>query len=230
MNLFSIENVKLKRGRMAVVSLLFILTLFAFLSILGLSAGGQVMFPNMTTALREINNSIIWPSCLIFTGVWASKIFVEEFRSKTMMNIWVCGIDRNRIVLVKLFLILSIGMLITLLSTLVLNFLLIILAPYMAYAEKGMSFSSHFSAPFIELVTLNAIYIGITSLLSVSFGMRGYSTSTTIIASLVMAVLWASQISLQIPGFSTSNIRFILALISVISVLFLLRRTNRLDF
>lgn len=230
MNLFRIESAKFKIGKIAATSLLFNLMVFLLLLGLGISTGGQKMFPTMDTAIHEINNSIIWPGCLIFSGVWAAKIFVQEFRNKTIMNIWSCGIHRRRVVLTKLMYIWAIGMLMSFMSTLLLNTMLLLLHPYMNYSEEGLSFAAHFSPGFIGTVAWNGFCIGITALLSLSFGIRGYSTSATIIASLVVAVVWACQISLPVALLTAMNIRILIMLVSIVSVFFLVHRTKRLDF
>lgn len=228
MNFFSIELAKYKVAHISMAFLIFNVFIFLFLFLLGLSTD-EPMFPSINSAIHEINNAIIWPGCIVFTGVWAARIFIQEFRNKTIINIWASGVQRNRVMLAKLCLIGLIGWLGTMFTTLFLNSLLLVLAPYMNYAENGIPVASFLSTAFLIELSLSALCIGIAVLVSISFGLRGYSTSLTIISSLGVAIIWASQMHLSAIGLSTASFRWLMALISAASIFFLIKHLKRSD-
>ncbi|MGO4531118.1 ABC transporter permease [Paenibacillus sp. 2TAF8] len=228
MNLISIELSKFKVSKIFGTLLLFNMLLFLFLFLLGISTGGVKMFPTMDTAINQINNAIVWPACIMFNAAWSAKILIQELRTNTISNIWSCGIDRNRLMMTKILLILVIGISVVAVSTLLLNFLLIVFRSYMDYSAEGTALEKQFTMPFVINITWNAFCIGITGMLAMFFGSRHFSAITTIIAALGIAAIWASQISFL--NLDVSDIRLLLMFGSILSLLFLERKLKRLDF
>ncbi|REK74245.1 ABC transporter permease [Paenibacillus paeoniae] len=229
MNLLRMEWVKFKPGKILLTFLLFNGAAFLMLYALGMSTGGMAMFPDMKVAIREINNSIVWPGCFIFAGVWGAKIFIQEFRNKTITTIWASGIHRSRLAAVKLILISALGILATVLSTLLQNSLLLLLSPYTYYAEQPMSIVSHMSVAYMGAVGWSALCIGLTVLLAVALGIRSFSTTVTIVAAMAFGVIWAFQLGFPGTYFNVESVRLLFVLAGLFSTGFLMRHIHRLD-
>ncbi|MFF2482365.1 hypothetical protein [Paenibacillus sp. NPDC058071] len=229
MSLLALEGVKCKPGKITLTFLSFNAALFLMLYALGMSTGGLAMFPDMHAAIKEINHSIVWPGCFIFSGVWAAKIGIQEFRDKTIAAIWASGISRGRLAAVKLIWISGLGILAAALSTLLQNALLLLLSPYTYYAEQPMTIASHFSASYIGEVGWSALCIGLTVLLAVAIGLRSFSSTVTIVASTAFGVIWAFQLGLPGTIIDAESVRLLLVLAGLLSVGFLMPYIRRLD-
>ena len=86
MRFLQIEIMKYKLSKIIYTFFLYISLMAFLLFLLGISTGGMYMYDTMETAIREVNNALIWPGCIVVIGIWSSKIIVQEFKEKTIQD------------------------------------------------------------------------------------------------------------------------------------------------
>lgn len=227
-NLLRIELTKYKISKLLGTLILYNVIMFSFLIALGLSTSGIAMFPTLEIAIHEVNNALIWPSCMLVTGIWSSKIFIQEFREKTIMNIFSSGVNRINITLTKMLLILIISFTFTIISTIIQDFLLTITSSLTYYTEEIINYS-FYSLEFTLDLILNAGVLSVTALISIALGIKKYSSSLTFVGALLIAVIWSIQLNFSNLIFSVDGIRLMLGIIGLLSGLYIIRKTTTVD-
>ncbi|WP_310551300.1 hypothetical protein [Paenibacillus glufosinatiresistens] len=167
--------------QVAAAFFLFNAAVLLLLYLLGLEGRGQPRFGSMGEALREINNSIIWPGCIVLTG-WTARVADAAGKRHTGTRIWRAP---------------AMGLLGTLLSTLLLDGLLLIFEPVYRLAGSAVSLQGFFTGAFFGRLMLSSLCIGLLSLLPLYLHQRAGSGTLVLAASLIAAVLWATQFGLE---------------------------------
>lgn len=228
-NFLNIELDKYKVSKLLGTFILYNGIMFCLLLALGLSTSGIAMFPTMEIAIHEVNNSLIWPSCILVTGIWSSKIFIQEFRDKTIMNIFSSGVKRSSITLTKILLILAISFIFTIISTLLQDFLLNITSSFTYYTEEILNGDSFYSLEFTSDLIFNAGVLSITALISIALGLIRYSTSMTFVGALLLAFIWSMQLSFSNLNLNVNEIRLFLGIMGILCGLYILRKITTAD-
>lgn len=150
---------------------------------------------------------------VVFAAVLLSRIIIEEFRSKTATVLFMYPISRQKLVTAKLLVVVLFTMT-TQLGTNVLagaGFYV-----FNQYAELvSEPFTLTIASQALARALMSTLATGFMSLIPLYFGMRKYSTSTTIVSSLViMAVI--SQSSNDFSLYSIVAVPIGLALIGAV--------------
>ena len=199
--------------------------LLVFLFVVGNTTGQLYMFEDIKGALIETNNALIWPSSVIFMGLCNNLFFVQEFREKTINNLFVTGTKRLDIIRGKLVLLFLVGIITGIFTTVVMDSFLYLTTDYTYYAEHSLSISELLNQYFLRDVFLNIVMVSLVPFLSLAIGMARYSFSLTFTSGLLIAAVWACQIS----GFNLSvqSIRLVIMTIGVSAMGYILLRVKR---
>lgn len=228
-NLLKIELEKYRLSKVILSIGLFNLIIIVLLLALGMSTGGIYMFETIDISIQETNNAIIWPACLVFTCIWSVKIFIQEFREKTIMNIFASGNKRIHVVLSKLIFILIIGFVLTIVTSIVSGIFLGVTSSVTYYTREDVLGFSFISQDFLVNVLVNAGMLSITSLIGVAAGMKKYSVSVTFVVTLIVAVIWATQINFPFLFLTVFGIRIIIQIIGILSFFVIIRKSISAD-
>ena len=229
-NFLSIEIYKYKISKLVLTLILFNVFIFIFLMLLGLSTGGIAMFPTMEIAIHEINNAIIWPSCILVGGIWSSKILIQEFRDNTIINIFSSGVKRISIISTKVLMIILITFIFSLITTLIQNLLFVfVINPISYYTEENLKVTLLFTSEFTLNSLLNIGLLSFSVLIATLLGMKKYSSSITFLGVVLIAVLWAVQLNFSNINLTVEGIRILLAVVGLVCGLNIIRKTNMVD-
>lgn len=230
MRLLQIEIMKYKLSKMIYTFFLYIFFMAFLLFLLGISTGGMYMYDTMETAIREVNNALIWPGCTVIIGIWSSKIIVQEFKEKTIQLVFSLGMERQLIMGAKIILTIIFGFILTLLSTFILDFYLNFTAEFTYYSETAIH---DFHRIRIKDILWNMVFpsvlVSFMGILPTAIGIKKYSTSITYGSSIVIALIWAMQIGFHIPFLSLIGIRVLLCLCSIGGAMYITRSCRKID-
>ena len=228
--LLQIEIIKYRLSKLIYTFLLYITLMLILLFLLGISTGGIYMFDTMETAIREANNALVWPGCIIIIGIWSNKILVQEYKDKTIQIVFTTGIERFKVMISKIVFIMIFSFIFVLLSTLILNFYLNNITDWTYYAEAAKEYTNIFSVENIMIkISVPAFMISLSGLIPAALGISKQSSSITYGVSIVLALLWSMQIGFAVPLLSTIEIRILLCLCGVMCSIFIIGICNKKD-
>lgn len=149
---------------------------------------------------------------IIFAGFLISKFIIEEFKSKTILQLFSYPISRKKIIISKICIVAVFTFIFTILSNIILfwSFYLIQVLTNTTFGELSISIvSSH----LISAVT-SAICNSMIGLIPLYFGMRKKSVPITILSSFIIASILNSSGN----GFTLSSIIIIPIIFSLIGI------------
>jgi hypothetical protein len=230
MRFLQIEIMKYKLSKIIYTFFLYISLMAFLLFLLGISTGGMYMYDTMETAIREVNNALIWPGCIVVIGIWSSKIIVQEFKEKTIQIVFSLGIERQSIMRTKIILTVVFGFILTLLSTFLLDLFLNVTTEYMYYSETAINYFDRLRIKnILGDMAISAVLVSFMGILPTAIGIKKYSSSLTYGCSIIIALLWAMQIGFDIFFLSITGIRVIFCLCSMVGAAYIMGSCRRMD-
>ena len=226
-NLMRLEIIKFKLGsyiKGAVIANFVILGLMILITFIS-KIEGSTDFENYQEVLLFID-SIVRGTFIIFAATLIAKLIIGEFKSKTITTLFMYPISRKKLIAAKLAIIILFTFCSIVISNLfVTSFFYFINERYhlLPNALTVSTITQH-----VPLVVMNAIAASGMSLIPLYFGMKKYSTSTTIISSILIVMLVSSNNS----GFSLNDIIVIplsLAVIGISVAYFAVRNIEKVD-
>ncbi|MEK5067645.1 ABC transporter permease [Sporosarcina sp. FSL K6-1508] len=226
-NLMRLEIIKFKLGsyiKGAVIANFVILGLMVLITFIS-KIEGSTDFENHQEVLLFID-SIVRGTFIIFAATLIAKLIIGEFKSKTITTLFMYPISRKKLIAAKLAIIILFTFCSIVISNLfVTSFFYFINERYhlLPNALTVSTITQH-----VPLVVMNAIAASGMSLIPLYFGMKKYSTSTTIISSILIVMLVSSNNS----GFSLNDIIVIplsLAVIGISVAYFAVRNIEKVD-
>lgn len=133
-----------------------------------------------------LTDSIIRIVFVIFSGVLISKLIIEEYNNKTITLMFTYPINRKKILISKLLIIISFTFISIVLTKIFAITILSILAKYLNFLSESVSLQiilSHFKNTLLYDLSASGM-----SLVAIYFGMKHMSVRTTIVASTIIAV------------------------------------------
>lgn len=145
-------------------------------------------------------DAIVRSTFIVFSAVLLSKFIIEEYRNKTMMLMFMYPINRKKLIISKLIIVMSFTFTAIVLSTVFQDLYIVILNKFLRFTDEIMTTS------LVMDLAKNTLISAITSmgigLIPLFFGMRKKSVPATIISSVILISIIGSGSN----GFTLSSI------------------------
>ncbi|AYW45281.1 ABC transporter permease [Tetragenococcus koreensis] len=145
------------------------------------------LIPTGSEEFLFITDSITRMVFIIFSGVLISKLIIEEYNNKTITLMFTYPIERKKILIAKLLIIISFTFLSIVITKILALATLSILTNYLHFINENITLSMIFEH-FKNTILYDFSASGV-SLVALSFGMKQMSVRTTIVASVIIAIL-----------------------------------------
>jgi len=145
------------------------------------------LIPTGSKEFLFIIDSISRMVFIIFSSVLISRLIIDEYNSKTITLMFTYPIDRKKIIIAKLLIIVSFTFLSIVMTKLLAIVILSILTNYLHFINENINASMIFI--HLKNTILYDLSASGVSLVALSFGMRRMSVRTTMIASIMIALL-----------------------------------------
>ncbi|WP_084375055.1 ABC transporter permease [Neobacillus soli] len=170
--------------------------------------------------------SIIRPTFIIFAAVLISRLIIDEYKSNSIMLMFMYPISRKKIMVSKVIIVASFTFLTIFLSNLLIGSVFYVVDSYLHFVPKALT--AEVLRDGLLSMTLEAIASAGMALIPLYFGMRKKSVPATIVSAIVMV----SLISSAIDGVSLSALIVIpiaLAAIGCLIAYFSIRNIEKVD-
>ncbi|WP_195574100.1 ABC transporter permease [Paenibacillus sp. 1001270B_150601_E10] len=209
LKLIKLEMQKFKAGwfiRGALIATLLILGLITSMGYIA-AFENEIFTEDMVLLFTD---TMVRATFIVFASVLISKFVIEEFRSKTITLMFTYPVNRKKLMIAKLIIIVLFAFCSIIASQ------LIVLTLYSLISSFITTFSVNVTAEMIlnqlPSIFMNALSASLMSLIPLYFGMKKYSTTTTISSSLLIVLLVCQNFG----DFSLNTIIFIPITLAVI--------------
>ncbi|WP_157949912.1 ABC transporter permease [Vallitalea okinawensis] len=183
-NLMKLELRKIKLGSYIRGAIIATLVSFGLIYLIAYIEGDPII--SNYEGLWNIIGSLSNATFMIFAGVLIGKIIIEEFQSKTIQVLFGYPIDRRRLMLAKISIVLLFTFISLIVSSIFLVLAFYILDIFYPMMQDQLTFEL-FSHILLGTVSY-AIITSVMSLIPLYFGIRKKSVSTTIVTSVIIAL------------------------------------------
>nr|WP_052648329.1 ABC transporter permease [Paenibacillus sp. E194] len=185
----------------------------------------EVVFADYTSLFVGVD-SFVRMIFIVFAAVLISRFIIDEYKSKTINILFMYPISRKKILLSKLAIIAIFTFSNIVVSEIVLNAILLTANTIVPIIQEPLTLSI-IGGGALKLI-MNAMAASIMSLIPLYFGMKKYSTPTTIMSSLLIVSIVCSNnggVSLN----SIIIIPIILALIGAFVTFMTIKKVDHVD-
>lgn len=222
-----IKKYKLKRYIKGVI--IAILCIMAFLTMSFID--NKVNTPNDLDTYESVIlmiNVLSFDVFLIFSSTIIGKIVIGEYRDKTILVMFSYPINRKKIMLAKLFIVVAFAMLCVLVSNILCILYTVILDSIVDMAAGSFSFR-YISAASLTFLGFT-VMAGIMSLLPFIVGMKKKSVPSTVVTAVVISALAQPIIGSEPQLIDTLIKLIIITLITLIFAAYtIIKRVNNID-
>jgi ABC-type transport system involved in multi-copper enzyme maturation permease subunit len=203
-SLIKLEIIKFKLYRYGINFMIITLVLIGMTALMGAAEpDGEVMFVTSNQIL-EFGDVMIRIIFTIFSGVLLARLIIGEFKNSTIKIMFTYPISRKKIMGAKIIIIWTFIFIAILLEEILFGIGVKTIDSMISITPDTITFSNLTDRAF--LILYNAAATSTFSLISLFFGMRKKSTSTTIIASIIVGFLINSTSGEQGWSIFTSTI------------------------
>lgn len=226
-NLIGLELRKHRIGgyiRNAIIANIFAIAI-VFLMLYSPNMMDEVIFTDYISLFTSVD-SFVRMIFIVFAAVLISRFIIDEYKSKTINILFMYPISRKKILLSKLVIISIFTFSNIIVSEIVLNALLLTANAIVPSIQEPLTLSIIGEGAFKMI--MNAMAASIMSLIPLYFGMKKYSTPTTITSSLLIVMIVCSNnggVSLN----SIIIIPIILALIGGFVTFMTIKKVDHVD-
>lgn len=226
-NLIGLELRKHRIGgyiRNAIIANIFAIAI-VFLMLYSPNMMDEVIFTDYISLFTSVD-SFVRMIFIVFAAVLISRFIIDEYKSKTINILFMYPISRKKILLSKLVIISIFTFSNIIVSEIVLNALLLTANAIVPSIQEPLTLSIIGEGAFKMI--MNAMAASIMSLIPLYFGMKKYSTPTTITSSLLIVMIVCSNnggVSLN----SIIIIPIILALIGAFVTFMTIKKVDHVD-
>ncbi|TQR43334.1 ABC transporter permease [Paenibacillus popilliae] len=185
----------------------------------------EVVFADYTALFVGVD-SFVRMIFIVFAAVLISRFIIDEYKSKTINILFMYPISRKKILLSKLAIIAIFTFSNIIVSEIVLNAILLTANAIVPIIQEPLTLSI-IGGGALKLI-MNAMAASIMSLIPLYFGMKKYSTPTTIMSSLLIVSIVCSNnggVSLN----SIIIVPIILALIGAFVMYMTIKKVEHVD-
>ncbi|MNO13547.1 ABC-2 family transporter protein [compost metagenome] len=151
---------------------------------------------------------------IIFASVLLSKLVIDEFKNKTITVLFMYPVQRKKVLTAKLIIVVVFTFIFSLLAKIIILSGFYFINQYTHFIQEELTLEiirNYFVQGIINSITASCI-----SLVPLFFGMRKYSTASTIVSAVIISSLLNSQFG---SDFTLSSIIYIPLAIAIIGVL-----------
>ncbi|WP_312473262.1 ABC transporter permease [Neobacillus sp.] len=214
LNLIRLEMKKYKigssiKGALVATGIIFGVIL---LGLYGSKLDHELAFENYEVAFSAID-TLVRAVFIIFASTLIAKLIIDEYKNKTITILFMYPINRKKIIIAKLILIVIFTFTAIIFANTIITTLFYFFNEKMQYIPDTLSLivvKKH-----VLKVLMNALAATGMSLIPLFFGMRKYSVPTTIISSIIIVFIICSNNG----GMSLNNIIIIPITLAIIGVL-----------
>jgi ABC-type transport system involved in multi-copper enzyme maturation permease subunit len=213
LKLMKLEIKKVKMGgyiRGALIANLVIIALLALL-IFASRSEGDVEFTSFTFTF-SIVDTMVKATFIVFASVLIARFIIEEYKSNTITVLFMYPINRKKLIVAKLLIIVLFTFISMVISNIFIDFILCVINNFYNFIPDKLN-SSLVLTNLVNICT-NALACTGMGLIPLYFGMRKKSASTTIVSSILIVTIVCSNNG----GHSLSNIIAIPISLSIIGV------------
>jgi len=227
LKLIKLEMKKVKMSgyiRSAIIANLVMLAIM-LLMVFASKNEGQIEFTNFDNTFLMIE-SLVKATFIIFAAVLLSRFIIEEYKSNTISVLFMYPINRKKLMLAKLIIVVLFTFIATVLSNVFIDFVLCIVNNFYNFIPDKLTTSIVLNN--FMTVCVNALAAAGMALIPLFFGMRKKSVPTTIISAIIIV----SVVCGKNGGVSLSSIIAIpisLAVIGVIIAYLSIRNIEHVD-
>lgn len=151
---------------------------------------GNIAYGSYSMAFAMFG-SIIRPTFIIFAAVLIARIIIDEYKSNTIMFLFMYPISRKKIIVAKLMIVACFTFLTILLSNLLIGSVFYLVDSYLHFVPKALTVEV-LKDGMINM-TLGAFASAGMALIPLYFGMRKKSVPTTIVSAIILVSLTSSS-------------------------------------
>jgi ABC-type transport system involved in multi-copper enzyme maturation permease subunit len=201
------------------------IVILGFMTLISLTPDIEIPFADYNEVFFTID-LFVRGTFTIFAAVLLSKYVLSEFRSKSISVLFMYPVSRKKLMLAKLLIVVIFTGIFILLSNLIIGSLFYVLNQYLQIVPQELT-QSVLVENLIGMVTRGIATSGMC-LIPLYFGMRKYSTATTILTSFLIVLVVCSNNM----GFSLSSIIAIpitMGIVGAVIAYFTIKRVDNLD-
>lgn len=227
LNLMRLEMKKFKLGSYILGGIIanFVILGFMLLIMFVSKVEGSTDFENYPEAIGVID-SFVRATFIIFAATLISKLIIGEFKNKTITTLFMYPINRKKLIAAKVIIVFLFTFSFIVISNVFVTTIFCFVSENFQLLPDTLTASMITSR--IPSVFMNAIAASGMSLIPLYFGMKKYSISATIISSILLVTVVASNNG----GFSLNDIIVIpisLALIGLTVAYLAIRNIEKVD-
>lgn len=170
---------------------------------------GDLILNNYNFAFQMVDSSVK-ATFIIFASVLLSKLIIEEYKNGTMTLLFMYPINRKKLIVAKLIIVLIFTFVAIFLSNIFIDGILIAINSFTNFIPDEIT--KEILSNAIISINTSAVTSAFMSLIPLYFGMRKKSVPTTIISSILIVTVMCSNAN----GFSLSSIVIIPIIFSFI--------------
>lgn len=160
---------------------------------------GDLILNNYNFAFQMVDSSVK-ATFIIFASVLLSKLIIEEYKNGTMTLLFMYPINRKKLIVSKLIIVLIFTFVAIFLSNIFIDGILIAINSFTNFIPDEIT--KEILSNSIISINTSAVTSAFMSLIPLYFGMRKKSVPTTIISSILIVTVMCSNAN----GFSLSSI------------------------
>lgn len=160
---------------------------------------GDLILNNYNFAFQMVDSSVK-ATFIIFASVLLSKLIIEEYKNGTMTLLFMYPINRKKLIVAKLIIVLIFTFVAIFLSNIFIDGILIAINSFTNFIPDEIT--KEILSNSIISINTSAVTSAFMSLIPLYFGMRKKSVPTTIISSILIVTVMCSNAN----GFSLSSI------------------------
>ncbi|WP_291576697.1 ABC transporter permease [Clostridium sp. UBA4548] len=160
---------------------------------------GDLILNNYNFAFQMVDSSVK-ATFIIFASVLLSKLIIEEYKNGTMTLLFMYPINRKKLIVAKLIIVLIFTFVAIFLSNIFIDGILIAINSFTNFIPDEIT--KEILSNAIISINTSAVTSAFMSLIPLYFGMRKKSVPTTIISSILIVTVMCSNAN----GFSLSSI------------------------
>lgn len=198
----------IKGGIIANVAMIAVLLII----IIGTKIEGDMDFNSFTVAFSLVD-SLVKSTFIIFASVLLSRFIIEEYKSNTITLLFMYPINRKRLIIAKLLIVVLFTFIAIVLSNIFIDIVLYIINSFYNFIPNKLP-NTLIISTFIS-INVNALASSGMALIPLYFGMRKKSVPATIVSSILIVSIVCSNNG----GYSLSSIIAIPITLSIIGIL-----------
>ncbi|MGG2064141.1 ABC transporter permease [Bacillus sp. S14(2024)] len=183
-------------------------------------------FTSYDDAFRFID-ILVKATFMIFGASLISKFIIQEFQEKTMTVMFMYPISRKKMMIAKLFIIMTFTFLSIVISEIVIFSFFYILNVYESVITERLTMTM--ISQNASKLLMNAIAATGISLIPLYFGMKKYSERTTIVSAVIIMSLLTSGLKVHFSLYDIIFIPIILACAGLLIAYVVVRKIEQVD-